>query len=219
MFFPEKIKNIKENDRVLEIGPGGTPFTRSDVFLELIYDDENEFKQQRGNTDQLITKKPVIYYEGKEFPFNTNEFEYVICSHVLEHVEDVEFFLSEMFRVAPRGYIEYPTIIYEYIYNFKFHLNFLKFNNDTLFYLKKSKTNLNDFYLVQAILYESLQKGNFCLVNDLKNIMFEGFEWKLPFSYSEATDLKDLLWTMYEIPSPKHMKQNFFTKIFNFLCK
>jgi len=32
MFFPEKIKNIKKNDYVLEIGPGGTPFNRSDVF-------------------------------------------------------------------------------------------------------------------------------------------------------------------------------------------
>jgi len=26
MFFEEKIKSIKEGDRVLEIGPGATPF-------------------------------------------------------------------------------------------------------------------------------------------------------------------------------------------------
>ena len=40
MFFPEKIKCIKKTDKVLEIVPGNTPFYRSDVLLELKFENK-----------------------------------------------------------------------------------------------------------------------------------------------------------------------------------
>ena len=33
----------------------------------------------------------------------------MIASHVIEHVNDFEFFIKEIERIAPRGYIELPT--------------------------------------------------------------------------------------------------------------
>ena len=42
MFFPDKIKRIRKTDRVLEIGPGGSPHPRADVLLELRFDDPRE---------------------------------------------------------------------------------------------------------------------------------------------------------------------------------
>jgi ubiquinone/menaquinone biosynthesis C-methylase UbiE len=199
MFFPGKITCIKNTDRVLEIGPGGTPFDRSDVFLELKYEDEEEFRCQRGNTNPLITKKPVIFYDGDQFPFNDFEFDYVICSHVIEHVKDIDQFLSEMFRVSPKGYLEYPTILYEYLYNFPHHLNILKHLNNNLYYIKKSKTCLNEFLPVQHFYYESLEKGYTNFVNELKIYMFEGFEWTSPFNYEETEDIKKLIWDEYNL--------------------
>jgi SAM-dependent methyltransferase len=208
MFFPEKITLIKPTESVLEIGPGGTPYPRSDVFLELKYDDENEWRAQRGNTDKLITNKPVIYYNGDIFPIRDNEFDYIICSHVIEHVENVEQFFSEIFRVASKGYVEYPTMYYEYLYNFSVHLNLVKLKNGELIYLKKSKTHINDFLSVQSLFYDSLVKGHKTLVDDLKNIMFEGFEYDSPFPVKQATHIQELSWDEYDIPVYKTQKRN-----------
>ena len=82
------------------MGPGGTSHPRADVFLEKTFATEGEWKLQRGYADKLETNKKTVYYDGGKFPFADNEFDYVICSHVIEHIEDVEFFLSELFRVA-----------------------------------------------------------------------------------------------------------------------
>lgn len=187
MQFPYRVKSIKEGDKVLEIGPGGNPFDRSDIYLELKLS-EKELAAQRGYAEKPTLKGQIVYYDGKKFPFKDNEFDYTICSHVVEHVPDVKNFLLEMFRVSKSGYIEYPTIYYEYLYNFDVHLNFMKFDHSssTMRYLPKSKTNLQEFSPVQKVMRESLEKGHSELVDSLKDIMFEGFEWFGGFDVEEV---------------------------------
>ncbi len=46
---------------------------------------------------------PVQPYDGQSFPFAGDEFDYVYTSHVLEHVTDLEGFLSETGRVLRPG--------------------------------------------------------------------------------------------------------------------
>ena len=133
MFFPDRIKSIEPKDKVLEIGPGATPHSRSDVFLELKYETKEERIAQSGHVGILETDKEVVFYEGGKFPFKDNAFDYVICSHVLEHVDDADTFLSEIQRVANKGYLEFPTIYYDYIYNFPEHNLFLLENDGDVF--------------------------------------------------------------------------------------
>lgn len=193
MFYPESITSIKPNDKVLEVGPGGTPHPRSDCFLEKIFDTEEEWEVQRGLVPKLNSEKKTFYYDGNAFPFKDKEFDYVICSHVVEHVENIHEFISELFRVASRGYIEFPTIYYEYLYNFKYHVNFVKYKDGSLYYLKKSETNIDDFYPVQKMLYNSLGLGHSTLVDDLKHLMIEGFEWEKPFPVLKSKSFNDLV--------------------------
>ncbi|WP_415323923.1 class I SAM-dependent methyltransferase [Candidatus Pelagibacter sp. Uisw_127] len=47
----------------------------------------------------------------KKLPFSNKEFDFVIASHVMEHVEDVEFFIKELERISKQGYIELPTML------------------------------------------------------------------------------------------------------------
>ncbi|MEE9567143.1 MAG: hypothetical protein V3W17_06560, partial [Desulfobacteria bacterium] len=68
MFFPERIRSIGSNDTVLEIGPGGTPHPRADVFLEKRYDDPTVAERQRAFTPPLQISKEIIFYEGGQFP-------------------------------------------------------------------------------------------------------------------------------------------------------
>jgi hypothetical protein len=49
MFFKSRIKNIHKNDKVLEIGPGNSPYSRANVFLELKYATLAEELAQKGH--------------------------------------------------------------------------------------------------------------------------------------------------------------------------
>lgn len=192
MFFPDRIRQISDSDRVLEIGPGDSPHPRADILLERRFSKEEAYKQ-RGGTPALSTSKTVVYYDGGRFPFADGEFDYVICSHVIEHVEDVEGFCREMFRVARRGYIEFPTVHYEYLYNFSVHTQLVRFESGELRYMPKSESGLMAFLPVQALFYRSLELGYCDLVEDLKLLMFQGVEWQEPFCVRRAFTLEELI--------------------------
>ncbi|WP_317897488.1 class I SAM-dependent methyltransferase [Aurantibacillus circumpalustris] len=193
MFFPDKIKSIAPRDLVLEIGPGSDPFHRSDVLLELDYKNEADRIKQFGHSDPLKSEKKVVFYDGTKFPFEDKSFDYVICSHVLEHVVDVEFFLSEIFRVAKRGYFEYPLVTYDYLYNFDVHLNFLKFNGTELFLMKKNETTLDSLRPLQAFFLKTLESGYGDFLSKIPHCFFEGFEWNKPFNVKRKNDLNNFI--------------------------
>ena len=162
MFFPEKITAIRPQDKVLEIGPGASPHHRSDAFLELDFDSSQDMLSQRGGVvkEADFRNRPIHYYDGGEFPFQDNQFNYVICSHVLEHVTDPGIFLNEVFRVGTgRGYIEYPLATYEYLYGFDVHRHFLKFDFEkrALRYLPKRDTSFAEFSAVTALFNKTLK--------------------------------------------------------------
>lgn len=192
MFFPERIRQIKKGDKVLEIGPGSSPHPRADILLEKNFT-ENEAKKQRGNHHPLHTNKELIYYDGDKFPFHDKAFDYIICSHVIEHVEDVESFCREIFRVGRKGYIEFPTIYYEYIYNFYVHKQLINYSSRILWYMKKEVSGLGKFQSIQKMYYRSLELGYSDLIEDLKELMFFGFEWMEPFQVKKVSSIEDLI--------------------------
>ena len=206
MFFPERITCIKNNDRVLEIGPGGTPHPRSDLFLDKIYQNPNEAIGQRGYAPSLKTDKEIILYEGDIFPFTNDEFDYVICSHVLEHVENVDIFISELTRIAKKGYLEYPTIYYDYIYNFPEHKTFVLNNNGVVNWMLKNDTSLNKFKSVNSLFYQSLIKGYSGIIEDLKVFLFEGFEWVDSIKTNHVSDIDLVCYNITEIDIPQNKK-------------
>ncbi|NNC50948.1 MAG: methyltransferase domain-containing protein [Flaviramulus sp.] len=179
MFFPERIKSIGANDKVLEIGPGATPYFRSDIFLELQYDIEEERIAQSGHVGILDTEKPIVYYDGGKFPFNNNEFDYVICSHVIEHVTDLDVFLSELQRVGKKGYLEFPTVYYDYIYNFPEHNLLILEKNGVLNWMTKEESGLDKFADIQKFFYKTCELGYYETINNFKKYFFQGFEWSI----------------------------------------
>jgi len=198
MFFPERIKSIKPNDKVLEIGPGATPFHRSNVFLELEFETEQERVAQSGHTGVLKTEKKIIYYDGGKFPFKDNEFDYVICSHVLEHVDDIPFFIKELQRISKKGYLEFPNIYYDYLHNIEEHLNMLLVKDNTIHWCKKTDTpipNLVEF----TNFFRTLQHKNFRFQNTINSLWHQGFEWENTIKIKEVKDWKLLTYSIKEL--------------------
>lgn len=192
MFFPERIQKVKTTDRVLEIGPGATPHPRSDAFLELRYQSDEEQLAQNGKTGLLKTDKPVFYYDGGRFPFDDKAFDYVICSHVLEHVPDITAFLAELMRVAPRGYLEFPSFFYDYLYGFDVHLNLLYWDGKTIRGCKKSETGMVEWRIAQRFFYRTLENGHEQLLIENKSWFFHGFEWEGDIVFQHDTAVHQL---------------------------
>jgi hypothetical protein len=206
MFFPERVVNISAGDLVLEVGPGGGPHPRSDVFLDMHFDDCGEESLQRSNTPALKTDKPFHYYDGTRFPFADNEFDYVICAHVLEHVVNVEEFVSELQRVAKKGYLEFPTIYYDYIYNMPTHINFVINKKETIYYMPKKETNLVEFSPVQEFFYKTLDLRYTAVIKDYKNYFFQGFEWQNKIEVVRARSVAEVSYDLDQMTIPKKVK-------------
>ena len=92
-------KIIKENPKwkILDIGCG----YRAHPYASVIADVQDLSNHYEG-------KKFIKIYE-KKLPFKDKEFDFVIASHVIEHVEDFEFFINELERISRKGYIELPS--------------------------------------------------------------------------------------------------------------
>ena len=90
---------IKENQKwkVLDVGCGYRAHPKASVIAD-VQDLSNYYKERK-----------FIKINEKKFPFKDKEFDFVIASHVIEHVGDFEFFIKELERVSSKGYIELPS--------------------------------------------------------------------------------------------------------------
>tara|TARA_B110000438_G_C15814922_1_gene651499 strand:- start:1019 stop:1666 length:648 start_codon:yes stop_codon:yes gene_type:complete len=94
---------LKKNKhlKILDLGSSLNNFwTEANHFAD-VDDFEKDFKDLNLKYTQI---KP-----NQKLPFNDKEFDYVILSHVLEHVPNLLDFASELERISKAGYIELPT--------------------------------------------------------------------------------------------------------------
>ena len=92
-------KKLEENPnwKILDLGCGYTANKNATVVAD-VQDLSNFYKN----------KKFIKIYE-KKLPFKDKEFDFVITSHVIEHVDDLDFFIKEIERISNQGYIELPS--------------------------------------------------------------------------------------------------------------
>jgi len=103
--------SLKKSLRVLEVGPGSNPTRRANVLTERYVEDNFH---RRGDF-KLYPHQTLVQADGENLPFGDGEFDYVICCHVLEHVDNPDKFMQEQFRVAKKGYIETPSLLGEFL--------------------------------------------------------------------------------------------------------
>tara|TARA_Y100001970_G_C14231747_1_gene859077 strand:- start:616 stop:1233 length:618 start_codon:yes stop_codon:yes gene_type:complete len=92
-----KILEKNSEWKILDIGCG----YRANKFASVIADIKD--------FSNFYKEKKFIKINEKKLPFKDKEFDFVIASHVIEHVEDFEFFIKELERISSKGYVELPT--------------------------------------------------------------------------------------------------------------
>ena len=85
--------------KILDIGGGYTAHKNAKVICDV------------QNLSEFYKDRKFVKLNDKKLPFDDKEFDFVITSHVIEHVEDVIFFIKELQRISVKGYIELPTIL------------------------------------------------------------------------------------------------------------
>lgn len=110
-----RLGQIGENELVLEIGSGDRPNPRSDVLVDRFVEDNTE----RGGN--LKIDRPLVVADAHQLPFKDRAFDYVVCYHILEHMDDPARFIREITRVGKRGYIQSPSEIAEKLFHWPFH--------------------------------------------------------------------------------------------------
>lgn len=86
--------------RILDIGCGTGNYTSLFAINNnnVIGLDINDFRKEKYKKKFKFTK-----YKGNEFPFRKNSFDVIVSFDVIEHVEDDEGFIQEMYRVLKKG--------------------------------------------------------------------------------------------------------------------
>ena len=171
------ILNKNSNWRILDIGCGYT----ANNFATVVADVQDLSK--------FYKHKEFIQIDKETLPFKDKEFDFVIASHVIEHVKDFEFCLKELSRIASKGYIELPSrlsdnLVFE---NKTDHLWWFKFDDIEKKLIVSKKNQLIDPFIsvatskiLESIFRESLiielyweNSINYKIDNDLKNEDFK----------------------------------------------
>ena len=159
---------IGAGDLVLDVGSGHNPNPRSDILCDRYIEDDTE----RGGS--IRVDRPLIVADAHNLPFKDHAFDYVIASHIIEHMDDPERFCSELQRVARRGFIASPTELAEHMFYWSFHK----------WYVNKVGNKL--------VLHPKVDVPN--IFGDLFHYLYEHNPWYARFHRS----LPDMFWMEYE---------------------
>ncbi len=132
--------------------------------------------------------KNFVKLDGKRLPFKDNYFDFVIASHVLEHVEDYKFFINELERVSSKGYIELPTklednLVFE---NKKDHLWQMDFDDDNSRLLISKKLQFIEPILTVSMLKKFRKNFKSSLVLELY------WENKIDYDFVEDSEFEKI---------------------------
>jgi SAM-dependent methyltransferase len=97
----KKWLNSNKELKILDLGCSNANFWPEANHFADIHDYREDFK--------IKNLKFTKIEPDKKLPFKDKEFDYIICAHVIEHVNDPIFFKQEIERIGKSGYIELPT--------------------------------------------------------------------------------------------------------------
>jgi len=107
---------IDDDAVVLDIGSGAWPNDAATIACDRSLD-EDVHRTGRATT----VDRPFVICDAATLPFRDGGVDFVIASHIAEHVDEPERFCAELARVAKAGYIETPSPLADYLLDEEYH--------------------------------------------------------------------------------------------------
>jgi len=104
---------LKNTDLVLDIGGWDKPFNRANYVLDIHPFKTRGFHGSHGGNKEFFNEKRWIIHDvcsKEKLPFKDKQFDFVICSQILEDIRDPIWLCSEIIRIGKAGYIEIPSM-------------------------------------------------------------------------------------------------------------
>ena len=95
--------HLPSNGIILDIGSGHFPTPGASILADFFPEDTIH----RGGT--IVEDRPLVVCSVERMPFRNKKFDFVVCSHVLEHLDHPARAAQELSRIAGAGYIETPA--------------------------------------------------------------------------------------------------------------
>ncbi len=114
------LEKLPDSAMVLDIGGASAPFKRANHIIDAVDYESINWDQAKGPGDVRFTKESYTQHDicsHVPWPFKDKQFDYSICSHVLEDIRDPLWVCHEIIRVSKAGYIEIPSRLYETTFN------------------------------------------------------------------------------------------------------
>jgi SAM-dependent methyltransferase len=94
---------LRDNNtwEILDLGCGRFAWEEAQTLSDMV-----------DHTD-LYPEKRFVQSDAANTPFDDKRFDFVIASHIAEHMHDLDKFLTELSRIAKRGYIEVPLPLFD----------------------------------------------------------------------------------------------------------
>ena len=147
------LEKNQSNWKILDIGCNLAAVEYAQTVADI--EDFSKFYQKKN--------KKFILIQNKTLPFRDNEFDFVYASHVIEHVDDVSFFINELKRISKQGYIELPSFLEDNLVLSKNssddHKWIFKFDDVEKILLVEKKKQLIEPFITHGVLFETLRKN------------------------------------------------------------
>ncbi|HEY8224448.1 MAG TPA: methyltransferase domain-containing protein [Pyrinomonadaceae bacterium] len=131
--FPRR-HQIPDEGLVIDVGCGHMPNMRANILADKFLVDDAERHQPLA-----LDERPFIVCDALHLPFQNSSVDYIICSHLAEHMEEPEALFVELTRVAHAGYIECPARMREILHGWEFHRWYVEVHDDKLIFEEKTR--------------------------------------------------------------------------------
>jgi hypothetical protein len=138
---------VSKDSLVLDVGSGSCPYPRSDVLLERFFSPEHRCGSG------LLLDRTIVFADALQMPFKDKAFDFIVASHILEHMKKPELLLKELMRVGKAGYIETPNAMFERLNPYTIHCLEIMTSNGRLIIHKKG-TLVEDSFLGNLDLFK-----------------------------------------------------------------
>ncbi len=207
---------------VLDVGSGDKPHWRADILCDLY--PEDTYAHHRSGGGKAKVSAPLVVGDVQNLPFKDKAFDFVVCSHVLTHVPDIDKACKELMRVGKSGYIELPAEGHAKINDFESHLWWCHKNGRTLTFTPKESMQFDkEIYkfsqtlIKRKVWFEKVIHPNFDLVT-VQIWWHDSFDYKVKGPVSE-TLLEEIREFELHHHHPARNKESLLLKIFRTFLK